>query len=258
MTMQTGLMMVRQLGLPPFLCTFEAAGQAQGGAADASEGLAKMNDARGTWAYNTLQDEWQLLHVIRSGDTLWAMGNRYYGQSSVANVHRIGNVPQNRPIVGSDYAQCVPGDVLLIPGLEQPGNAVPAPPPGGAVPPPEGANPPGLPDFPGVDWTSPTPPPNWPSDWPWPPLQGQPPITTPVETPAPTPGPGQGAEPIQVGAPSPGAPARASWWTPGKIALVGGLSLAGVGLIVWGATRGAKGRRRPPGQPSRRRRRRRR
>lgn len=263
MPMQTGLIIVRRHGLPPWLNTVEAAGQAQGGPADASAGLQKMNDARGTWAWNPLYNEWQLLRVIRSGDTLWAMSGEYYGERSVPGVHRIGNIDQNQPILGSTYDRAVPGDVILIPQLQQPVGAPPQPPGDGAIPPPGGSQPPGL-DLPpgGIDWTAPEPPPNWPPDWPWPPGNVTPPITLPTEPPyEPPPGtppqlpPGNGAAPTPVGATTPGAEEK--FWTNGKIALIGGLALGTIGLVVWGATRGAKQKRRSPRRRTQRRRRRR-
>jgi len=250
---------VQRHGLPPFLSYIEAAGQAQGGAADASAGLNKVTDDRGTWAWNPLYSEWQLLHIVRSGDTVWQMGATYYGQSSLTNVHRIGNIEQNFPLLGSTYDQAVPGDVLLIPGLAQPSGQPPAPAPGGAVPPPGGAMPPdepGLaPDVP--DW--------WPPNLPWPPYQTQPEVPGGQEMPGEVPGePADQAPPPQgvpVGAITPRAPEKKSWWTGGKIALVGGLGLTALGLIVWGATRGQKRttrrtsttRRRPPQRRRRRR-----
>lgn len=259
MSMQTGMIIVHRRGLPPFLATIEAAGQAQGGPADASAALTKQTDSRGTWAWNPLYDEWQLLHIIRSGDTLWAMSGTYYGERSVPGVHKIGRVEQNRPILGSDYEQAVPGDVILIPGLAQPGGAVPSPPGDPAVPPPGGAQPPGL-ELPGegIDWTSPEPPDNWPPQLPWPPGSVTPPITTPVELPADIPAlpPAQPAEPTPVGAEPAQPVTQESWWTTPRIALVGGLSVVTVGLIAWAATRGAKKPRKRRRRPQKRRRRR--
>ena len=260
--MNASQLVVRRPGLPPFLNTVQAAavqwsqalGQNQGGPADASAGLTKVEgtwhgQAR-TWAWNPVYSEWQLLHVLRSGDTLWNMGGTYYGQRSVQNVHRIGDVEQNAPIIGANaggdnaYALGVPGDVLLIPGLEQPANQPPASPPGGAVPPPGGAEPPDIPDV-GER------PPGYPVDWPWPPGWA----TSPVEpgpeeptTPAPVEPP---ATPTPIGAET-GTPSEGTWWTTGKIVLVGSLGLATLGLIVWGVASGKKGKR----KPSKRRRRR--
>ena len=256
MSAQTGMIIVRQHGLPSFMSTIEAAGQAQGGPADASAALTKMNDSRGTWAWNPLYDEWQLLHNIRSGDTLWNMSGTYYGVRSVAGVHKIGKVDQNRPILGSDYEQAIPGDIVLIPELPQPTAAVPSPPPDVAVPPPITYDPPAPPE---VDWTAPDPPENWPPQLPWPPEDVMPPIVPEVPdmpTPALPPGPPTDAVPTPIGA-EPAVPsARDSWWTTPRIALVGGLSVATVGLIAWAATRGAKKPRRRR-RPAKRRRRRR-
>jgi hypothetical protein len=249
----------------------EAAGQAQGGPADASLGMTIQNDDRGSWAWNALQGQWQLLHVVVSGDTLWNLTRTYYGAGgqNLASVRAIGQVPQNEPILGPEYRDAVPGDVILIPNLEQPGAAPPSPPPGGALPPP-GGDPVPQPDEPplgGAPQPIPElpaqPPPGWPPTMPWPPV-----LVTPEpgdEPPGPLPGEGPideigpptidpgippGVEPIPVGAIVPAEPE--SWWTTGRIALVGGLSLATVGLIVWGATRGAKRRRRAPRRRRRR------
>ena len=244
MDMAGNMLVVNRTGLPPWLASTQAAslmgaaGIGQGGPADASAGLQKVegswNGEARTWAWNPVYSQWQLLHVIREGDTLWNMGGTYYGQRSVANVHRICHVEQNAPIIGadSDCAQGVPGDVLLIPDLEQPGEQPPASPPGGAVPPPGGFEPPTTPTDPITDER----PPNYPDDWPWPPGWS----TSPVETPGEEPG---GAEPTPIGAPIQRTE-PAKWWTPGKIALVGGLGATTLGLIVWAVAKSKKPRRR--------------
>lgn len=262
--MNAGQLVVRRPGLPPFCNTFraaaveylEAAGIQQGGPADASAGLSKVEgtwhgQAR-TWAWNPLYSQWQLLHILRSGDTLWKMGNTYYGQSSLQNVHRIGDVEQNAPIIGANatgdeaYALGVEGDVLLIPDLEQPYGQPPAPPPNGAVPDPDGAQPPEIPD-----WGER--PPNYPPDWPWPPGWATPPVEPPAEPAPDEPGP---AEPTPIGART-GIARRESWWTPGKILLVGGLGVSTVALIIWGVVSAGKPKRRkrPKRKSSKRRRR---
>lgn len=255
--LNAGQLVVRRHGLPPFLNTFQAAavewngmigagadGQRQGGPADASAGLTKVDGTwhgqERTWAWNPVDSEWQLLHVLRSGDTLWRMGSTYYGQSSMQNVHRIGDVEQNREIIGADasgdnaYALGVPGDVLLIPGLEQPGGQPPASPPGGSVPDPGGAQPPGTPDY-GQR------PPGYPADWPWPPGWATAPVEPPSGT-GPT-EPGEPAETTPVDAQT-GVVRRESWWSPGKVVLVGGLGLTTLGLIVWGIASAGKPKRR--------------
>ncbi len=177
MEMAGSMLVVRRLGVPPWLSMTQAAqlpeadGIGQGGAADASAGLQKVEGSwRGevrTWAWNPVYSEWQLLHVLREGDTLWNMGGTYYGQRSVANVHRICDLEQNAPIIGadSDCAQGVPGDILLIPGLTQPEDQPPASPPGGATPPPGGIEPPDVPTDPISDER----PPGYPDEYPWPP-----------------------------------------------------------------------------------------
>jgi len=246
----TGLV-VNRLGLPPPLALAQAAGiygeaggQAQGGPADASEGLSKVSgtwhgQAR-TWAWNPVYSEWQLLHVIREGDTLWRMGQTYYGESSTANVRRICNLEQNAPIIGADRdcAQGVPGDVLLIPGLEQPSNQPPASPPGGAVPPPDGYEPPTFPTDPGLDQR----PPGYPDDWPWPPVWDTTPAEPPAEPAEPT-EPTEPAEPEPVGAITrPGTSQK--FWTAGKIVAAAGGGLGVLGLIVWAAVAAGKPKRR--------------
>ncbi len=265
---------VRIHGLPPFVNWRNASGIAQGGPADASAGLSLMTDDRGTWAWNTPYGQWMLLRTIRSGDTLWAMSGQYYGERTMAGVHLIGNIEQNRPILGASYDKAVPGDVILIPDLTQPGAAPPSPGPPAAQPPADGSPVPG-PDEPplaGGGYPIPElpaePPPGWPATMPWPPLEvpsepgDQPPGELPGEQAGPIPTePVLGAPPVLVGGPGAVEPAPApngqeSWWTTTRIALVGGLGLATVGLIVWGATRGSKRRRRRSSSPRRRRRRR--
>jgi hypothetical protein len=249
MEMAGNMLIVRRPGLPPWLSMMQAAalpgagGLGQGGPADASAGLQKVdgtwNGEQRTWAWNPVSSEWQLLHVVREGDTLWAMGRTYYGESSVANVHRICHLEQNAPIIGasSDCARGVPGDILLIPGLPQPGGETPGNPPGGAVPPPGGFEPPTTPTDPIGNQR----PPGYPDDWPWPPGWSTSPVETPGETPpAET---GDGAEPTPVDAPiQTTQPTR--WWTPGKIALVGGLGATTLGLIIWGVAASKKPKRR--------------
>jgi hypothetical protein len=267
--------MVQQHGLPPFLSwrdagACEAGGQAQGGPADASIGMTIHNDDRGSWAFNPLYSQWMLLHIVQSGDTLWNLSGRYYGERSTAGVHLIGQIEQNRPILGNDYRQAIPGDVILIPDLAQPGEPpAPGPPaaePGPGEPVPGPGDPPlgGAPDP--VAGLPATPPPGWPPGMPWPPVLVTP---EPRETP---PGDEQGpdiidpgdyiggdditgAEPILTGGETAIEPAPAEpWWTTTRIALIGGLGLATVGLIVWGATRGSKKPRRRSSSRRRRRR----
>lgn len=271
--------MVQVHGLPPWLSWRNASGIAQGGPADASVGMALETDTRATWAYNNVYGAWMALHIIRSGDTLWALSGRYYGQRSMEGVHYIGRIEQNAPILGSSYDKAVPGDVILIPTMEPqfpgPAFSIPSPPPPGAQPPP-GGDPvpqPGDPGQPGtanpIDWLPEQPPPGWPPTMPWPPLQVGPGPVDPTPTdPGPINGGGEprldpgelppGMDPPPGGwEPPPGVepiPAGAivttkkkepeTWWTTGRIALVGGLSVATIGLIVWGSTRGTKTKRR--------------
>jgi hypothetical protein len=252
--MQT--LVVHRPGLPPWLSIRQVSGINQGGAADASAGLSKITtDADETWAWNPVDGEWQLLHIIRSGDTLWNMGGHYYGQRSRENVHRIGNVQQNKPIVGNDYASCVPGDILLIPGLAQPADQPALPPGGGASPPGGGLEPPAE----GGDWGDP--PAGWDPNLPWPPVTGG--IGLPVEPPAEG---GEGAddgeqpaegEPVSAITPAEGE--KKGFWTTGKIVAAAGGGVALVALIAFLATRKPKRRRAPSRRrrsPPRRRRRR--
>lgn len=244
MEMAGSMLVVRRLGVPPWLSMTQAAqlpeadGIGQGGAADASAGLQKVEGSwRGevrTWAWNPVYSEWQLLHVLREGDTLWNMGGTYYGQRSVANVHRICDLEQNAPIIGadSDCAQGVPGDILLIPGLTQPEDQPPASPPGGATPPPGGIEPPDVPTDPISDER----PPGYPDEYPWPPGWSTSPVETPIDEEPP-------AEATPIGAPIETTEGR-GWWTPGKIALVGGLGAATLGLIIWGVASAKKPKRR--------------
>ncbi len=231
-------------GLPPFLHVVEASGQAQGGPADASTGMQLFTDGSGqSWAWNPSMSEWQLRYTVKWGDTLYVLSGRFYGQASVTGVHRIYGVPQNQPIAGSSLDQCVPGDVLLIPGLAQPqaippvggGVSLPLPVPSPEQPTPAQPTPTPI----GIELPT-QPPPGWPPSIPWPPLTGvQPTPTEPTPAePTPTePTPAQpypgGAVPIPIGTTQPGAPTpKKTWWTAGRTAAVAIIGTAGVAGVV--------------------------
>lgn len=98
----------------------EAAGAAAGGPELAHAGLETATDDRGQlWALNG--SEWQAVHLVRTGDTLWNISGRYYGTPSVTGVRQIHAVARNRAVQGPDpNAGLIPGDQILIPGLVQP------------------------------------------------------------------------------------------------------------------------------------------
>lgn len=100
----------------------EAGGARAGVTETAAAGLEKRSDAEGrVWAWNPEMDQWQLLHEIAWGDTLWNLSRTYYGQPSLEGVRAIHEVPQNYAIQGpSPDHGLIPGDVILIPDLQQP------------------------------------------------------------------------------------------------------------------------------------------
>ena len=120
---------------PNLMLVPEAGGSSAGYPQDASEGLQRRNDANANvWAWNPLFDEWQRMHSIVWGDTLWNLSATYYGSPSLPGVHAIHHVDQNYAIQGpSADTGLIPGDVILIPGLAQvfdaPAGPAPVPPP---------------------------------------------------------------------------------------------------------------------------------
>lgn len=114
----------------------ESGGTAAGHPQDASEGLPRQSDTgANVWAWNPVYNEWQRLHSVQWGDTLWNLSATYYGQPSLDGVHAIHHVEQNIAIQGpSADTGLIPGDVILIPGLPQLFQA-PAPTP--QLPPPD-------------------------------------------------------------------------------------------------------------------------
>lgn len=103
----------------------DAGGAKAGRPEDASAGFRRITDAQGLpWAWNPVANEWQRIHTIRSGDTLWNLSGTYYGTKSLPGVRAIFNVPQNKAIQGaSPDTGLIPGDRILIPGLRQPAAA---------------------------------------------------------------------------------------------------------------------------------------
>ena len=230
----------------PGMWSSEAAGAAAGRAQDASAGLGLFTDGSGrVWAWNPAMGEWQRLHTIASGDSLWKLTKIYYGAYSQSGVHAIHDVPQNEAIQGPDAGiGLIPGDVILIPGLPQPN-----PPPANSdssplsVPMAAIAESP-SPTAPGggmpatVEATAPA---DWPANLPYPPIQatgGT--VVVPTDTSAPM---GDAVlvelpEMEVVGTPPP------KFWTPGRIAIVALLGTAGLGTVGYLVFR--KPRRRNP------------
>lgn len=253
----------------PGMWSSEAAGAAAGRAQDASAGLGLFTDGSGrVWAWNPAMGEWQRLHTIASGDSLWKLTKIYYGAYSQSGVHAIHDVPQNEAIQGPDAGiGLIPGDVILIPGLPQPtppeANSDSSP---LSVPQRVGGCDTLGPEYPGT-WVydaaqgtcvpeSPSPtapgggmpatveataPADWPANLPYPPIQatgGT--VVVPTDTSAPM---GDAVlvelpEMEVVGTPPP------KFWTPGRIAIVALLGTAGLGTVGYLVFR--KPRRRNP------------
>jgi len=218
---------------------------------DATDGLGSITDGAGVvWYWNTAQSEWQQAHTIVSGDTLWKLTRTYYGAYSLPAVATIHEVPQNLAIQGPDPNMgLIPGDVILIPRLAQPAappapvNVVPAtvpqdPPPTvvTTVQAPAGSGTPGPNDLPA----------GWPAGVPYPPTG-----TVPTNPPAPVTvlpevvvtGDAPAGDVVLAGttAATVAKPA-APFWTGGRIAIGLALAGAGVGTIIYLATRKPKRR----------------
>lgn len=227
--------------LPPFL---EAAGSKSGHPEDASTGMPKWTDASNqSWAFNQAMGQWQIPHIIRSGDTLWKLSGLYYGKSSLDGVHAIHNVPQNKAIQGpSADSGLIPGDIILIPGLPQPAQAPAAADttPMGAPQTPVMAPP--VPTAPGSPLPFPVPssaPTGWPTSIPYPPTQ------TP-SGPDIVPASWSGSEPapivlptvdVEGQVPASSSSTQKGFWTGGRIAIASGVGLVGLGTVIYLATR---------------------
>lgn len=223
----------------------EASGAAAGHAQDASAGLNTMTDASNAeWAWNPGSGEWQMLHTIASGDTLWKLSGLYYGTSSLDGVHAIYDVPQNKAIQGpSADSGLIPGDVILIPGLPQPSTAPAA---ADAVPQSLPQVPTGiftLPTAAGSPLPAPVPsgaPDNWDPTTPYPPVNAPSGGAIVLPTTYVT---GDDA-PMTVGSSStPTTTSATPFWTHGRIAVAAGAGVIGLGTVVWLMTRKKKGRR---------------
>lgn len=223
------------------------------------------------WVYNDLMGEWQQMHVIQPGQTLFhnlAPGYYNFGEglpSQLARTKAIKNVPQNAGIVGPMGDRAIPGDTILIPHLPQIGLPNPAtvtptnpgevpagsPPPGGLpgappppiipdVPIPGLAPPPALPAPPPVPGAPPAPPP--PAIPPDLPISALPPIP-----------PGAIPGIIPVGAVPEEKKEPEKFWTPTKVAIGAGVVVAG-GALAYYLMKKPKRRRRKRRRTRRRRR----
>lgn len=113
----------------PMFYAREARGALTGQLQDASAGLQKAVDASGQlWAWNPVvtPPQWQRVHELAAGETIWNLLLDWYGTRSIDLVHKVRDVPQNTPILGGDAAQAYPGDVILVPDLEQPWATAPS------------------------------------------------------------------------------------------------------------------------------------
>jgi len=267
----------------PIAVAEESAGQMAGAPENAAVGMSQATGpivggshpgATNLWAFNELLNEWQPVHVVHSGDTLWDLSGRYYGSKTTPGMRAIRDVPQNLLIVGEDARKAIPGDRILIPGLgDRFGGAPPgvdggddmlppivsdSPPPGWPEgwpwPPGSDTAPPNeLPPGPGDDGggggvpVSDERPPWWPAEQPWPPVVGAP----PQEPPAPPP-PGETAPPPGSGPPAVKEESDGFKMTPLTWGLLGGAGLLVVGGGIWAATRRPKRRRNPSRRRTRR------
>jgi len=228
--------------LPPFL---EAAGAKSGHPEDASAGMPKWKDASNQiWAFNQGMGEWQIPHVIKSGDTLFNLSGLYYGKKTLGGVHAIHNVPQNLKIQGpSADSGLIPGDVILIPALPQPtqapaaSDATPIGLPQGPVTAPPVPTPPGSPmPFP-VPSTIPS---SWPTDLGYPPNTGVPSGPDIVLTS----GHGDVMPTVLPTVEVQGnVKPKEEFWTSGRIAVAAGVGVLGLGTVAFLATRKKRRRR---------------
>jgi hypothetical protein len=227
----------------------EAAGAKLGRPEDASDGMPRWQDSnQKEWAFNSAVGEWERIHTIKSGDTLWKLSGLYYGTSSMGGVHAIYNVPQNKSIQGpSPDSGLIPGDVILIPGLPQPttppstSDAMPI----GAFPdaPPSTAGLPTVP--PGGNIPVPLPsaqPAGWPSDEDYPPIHeatdmgGTGPIVLPTVT-------VDGDVPATTAGQTTTSGKPAQFWSTGRILAASAVGAAGLGTVIYLATKKKRRRR---------------
>jgi hypothetical protein len=217
----------------------DAAGAKLGRPEDASANMPRWQDSNGKpWAFNASMGEWQRVHTIASGDSLWKLSGLYYGTSSLGGVHAIYAVPQNKTIQGpSPDSGLIPGDVILIPGLPQPTtppstsdampigsfpdapptSSIPTVPPGGNLPVP-------------VPTSAPA---GWPSDEQYPPIHEPsggaivlPTVTVEGDVPA-----------MPVGSTTTTGQHSDKFWTGGRVLAASAVGAAGLGTIVFLATR---------------------
>ena len=100
---------------------YQAGGALSGQLQDASAGLSKQLATNGAlWAWNPQMEQWQAVHELAAGETIWGLLPSWYGSQSLTLVHAVRDVPQNLAILGSDAAQAFPGDVILVPNLAAP------------------------------------------------------------------------------------------------------------------------------------------
>lgn len=195
----------------------EAGGKLTGKVENAAAGLETKADSSGAvWAW--YQTQWAKIHTLKSGQTLWSLAIKYYGNGS--GWTKIRDFGPNKSIVGADGASAFAGERILIPGLP-----APFPPPSAQLPAPS----PGAP-------LSKEAPAGWPAAVPWPP--GESPELPPPEEPLPVvyqPTAAQGAAAGSAAAAA-GEPPK-PFWTTGRIAVAAGAGAIGVGLIVYLATR---------------------
>ena len=185
----------------------------QPGARNAAAGLDLVIDEQGrVWADNGGQ--LQLLYEVQSGDSLSRIAGALLGNP--ARWPDIRNVPQNRALQGPRAdAGLFPGDVILIPGLNQP-ERPPLAPSSSTAPTAPTAPAPGplaIPEIPGQ--------------------------TTPITpgSPGPAlPGPLEGAT-VVVDKTGSTTTTNGGFWTPGKIAVAGIGGAAVVGGIIYMVTR---------------------
>lgn len=236
----------------------DAAGQAANKIEDASAGMTRATDTAGNgWAWNPRAAQWQRLLVMKGdGSTiLSALAVKFYGSAGAWK--QIAQLPENTGIVGLDGTKAIPGDVILIPNLQQPWTP-PTSTGGGTDVGPTGGDAPPIIDpgkvagaIPGLG----EPPPGWPSGLPWPGTQPGGGGDTPGgSTPAGDSPPGGstgGEQPVEVVptgstvttslATTSGEP---KFWTTPKIVAAGVVGVGVLGTVIYLVTRKPTRRRR--------------